>query len=157
MRRTLIMASRPNKIRLGPPQRNCPQPEEAIVTADTLPGTIVQKDATTGQFVSFATNGGGDGVKLYVLNHNFIGGGQIDDPVPAGDTGIGEQMFRENLLAALLSDAQDLDVLDKPLTPGVNPGELRVGIPGTDYIVAYGQEIYNNTTGSAQLVIIRPA
>lgn len=148
--------ARINKIRLGPVQRNCPQAEEAIMAADLAPGTIVYKNSN-GKFAAFATEGEGEGVKLYVLNHSFASGGQIDDDVEADTTGIAEPLFSEDLLAMLVATGNNLNVADKPLAISATAGVLKIGVPGTDFIVGYAQEIYNNNTGSSQLVRVRPA
>lgn len=148
--------ARYNSIRLGPPQNNCPQPEEAIVLADTTPGTFVFKNSSN-QFEAFGTEGGGEGVKLYVLNHDFVAGGQIDDVVEAGNTGIGEQLFREDFVAGLVATGNNITAIDTPLAVSSVAGVLKIGNPATEFIIGYAQEIYNNDTGSNQLVRIRPA
>ncbi|MCZ9609100.1 hypothetical protein K9J44_08385 [Enterobacter hormaechei] len=80
----MALAPRFHTVIAGPARKNDPQVIEAICKVAILPGSLVELDAS-GQFIYHAT-AGGPGVAL-AMQHNYIGGGDIRDAVPAGDTG----------------------------------------------------------------------
>lgn len=147
--------ARYNKIRQGPAQKNCPQVQEAIIVGATAPGTLVELNASN-QFVSGIAEGGDPLKKYYVLNHDFVGGGQIDDNVTAGVTAIGEPLFEETELAVLLLTGNNITKKDTPLTISATAGVLKIAT-GTDEVLFWSKEVYNNNTGSSQLLLCRPA
>ena len=149
--------ARLSRVFLGPAQRNCPQTRDRITAAAIAPGSLVFINSSN-QFAVHATDGGGSGVRLYVMNYNYLGGGQIDDNVPSGDTGTAYERFEEDILAMPLAAGQNITAQDTALASN-GDGTLRVGVVGTDYIVGFYAEDapYNNNTGSAQLVAVRQA
>ena len=80
----MALAPRFHTVIAGPARKNDPQVIEALCKVAILPGSLVELDAT-GQWIYHAT-AGGTGVPL-TMQHNYIGGGDIRDAVPAGDTG----------------------------------------------------------------------
>ena len=68
---------------------------------------------------------------------------------------IGIEMEDDHLYAARIANSVNITAVGTPLTPAAN-GTL--GIASTsDLIVAYSDEVYNNNSGSEQLIRIRPA
>lgn len=123
--------------------------ETRIVTADTLPGSVVF--ISSGEFAKYVTPGAVSN-KLYVLNTDYTNGKTADDVVAADDAGIGEYAETGREMAVLVAAASVL-VKDTPLTTAL-AGVLEIGTPGTDTIVAYSQEAL--TVGaSPELVRVR--
>lgn len=146
--------ARYNKVLIGPVGYNCPQTREAQMTAATAPGSLVF--LSSGKLAVHATDGGGSDTKLYLLDADFAGGGQIDDNVAQDDTGAAYHLEDDVIYGALVATANNIDVIGKPLTSN-GDGTLRVGVVGVDDILFYSDEIYNNTSGSAQIVKVRKA
>ena len=80
----MALAPRFHTVIAGPARKNDPQVIEAIMAAAVKPGSLVMLDSTGKLAVHNVA--GGAGVAL-ALQHNYIGGGDIRDAVPAGDTG----------------------------------------------------------------------
>jgi hypothetical protein len=80
----MALAPRFHTVIAGPARKNDPQVIEAIMAAAVKPGSLVMLDSTGKLAVHNVA--GGAGVAL-ALQHNYIGGGDIRDSVPAGDTG----------------------------------------------------------------------
>jgi hypothetical protein len=126
--------------------------ENRQMAAAALPGSIVAIDAND-HFAKFATDGAGEGVQLYVLGSDTLQGKRVTDAVDTGAIGIGNYMETGRSFAALVVAASALKH-DTPLAIGA--AGLRIGVVGTDHIVAYSKEIY--TVGaSAELVAVRAA
>ena len=81
----MALAPRFHTVIAGPARKNDPQVIEAIMAAAVKPGSLVMLDSTGKLAVH--NEAGGAGVAL-ALQHNYIGGGDIRDLVPAGDTGL---------------------------------------------------------------------
>lgn len=142
--------ARYNKIHLGPTQCNLPQTMEAIAAADTMPGSIVTVDG------ALAGTGDTSGVKLYIADTAWCSGGDTDTANASGDTMIMQNPLPDLIYAALLADGVNMTAKDFALKVGAN-GELVAATAGTDVVQFYGNEVYNNDTGSAQLVKVRVA
>lgn len=80
----MALAPRFHTVIAGPARKNDPQVIEAIMAAAVKPGSLVMLDSTGKLAVHNVA--GGAGVAL-ALQHNYIGGSDIRDAVPAGDTG----------------------------------------------------------------------
>ena len=65
------------------------------------------------------------------------------------------EMSGDNVLAARIADGVNITAIGTPLTPGAT-GTLAIAST-SDLIVAYSDEVYNNNSGSEQLLKIRPA
>jgi len=129
--------------------------ETALVEEATLPGSVVVYNSTTTKYDKFATAGGGSGIQLYVTHTDNLVGETSDTAVAADTTGVFEYIEKGRELAVLV-DATSVLVKDSPLTPGAIAGQLKIGTPATDHIVAFSQETY--TVGaSAELVRVRGA
>jgi len=141
--------ARYNAVFGGPVEKLKPQVRELPAAASTLPGSIVV--ATGGQFAlaDAATAG-----KVYIAQENYLTMKGPDTAVGTGDTLIGMELADDCLYRARVADGVNV-ALDAALAPGAN-GELVLA--GTaDRVVAFADEAYNNTSGSSQLVQVRPA
>lgn len=123
--------------------------ETRLVAADTLPGSVVF--ISSGEFAKYNTAGAVNS-KLYVLNTDYTNGKTSDDLVLTDDAGIGDYAETGREMAVLVAAASVL-VKDSPLTTDL-AGVLKIGVPGTDTIVAHSQEAL--TVGVApELVRVR--
>lgn len=145
-----------NKIHLGPACENRPQTEEALANVAIAPGSFVTKNAA-GEFILATSALAVEGTEVYVASENFTAGQQVDDDNPADETMIAYKRNPREILAALLANGQNVTRTDTPLTVTGSAGQLAIGTVGTDHIVAYAREVFNNNTGSARLIAIRPA
>lgn len=147
--------ARYNKIFLGPSKKVCAPAREAKSAAAMPAGAVCA--LTSGAFVPATATTAVEGVKLYVMDAGYCSGYTTDDSVPIGDTLIGLHLVPTCSYAALLATGNNVAAVDTPLTMSATGGQLEIGTPGTDHIVAYADEVYNNASGSAQLIAIRPA
>ncbi len=147
--------ARHNKIHLGPACENRPQTEEALATVAITPGTFVYRVA--GGFAPVTAALALAGRELYVASENWFAGLQVDDANAINQTMVAYKRNPREILAALLITAQNITAKDTPLAISATAGQLRIGVVGTDHIVAYSREVFNNNTGAAVLLAIRPA
>lgn len=145
--------ARYNKIDLGPAIENCPQIEEGISAVAVTPGSITRFDA--GAVVLASAADAVQGNQLYVADHQWCAGRDVDADTPAGETVLNHVPLNRKRYAALLLAGQNVLSVDTPLKVSATDGVLEIGTPGTDHIVAYSREAYNNTTGENQLIAIR--
>lgn len=141
--------ARYNAVFAGPVEKLKPQVRELPAAVDLTPGSIVV--ASGGQFAlaTAATTG-----KVYVVQENYLTMKGPDTSITAGNTAIGLEMADDCLYRARVATGTNV-TLDAALAPGAN-GEL-VLAGAADRVVAFAAETYNNTSGSAQLVQVRPA
>lgn len=142
--------ARYNKIDLGPAVENNPQTAEAIPTVAVTPGTIVLASGA----VATATNAR-QGDQLYIADHNWCAGQQVSDDNAANETMIMQLPLPRKKYAALLANGENVTAKDTALKVGAS-GLLEIATLGTDYVSFRADEVYNNNTGSAQLIIVRP-
>jgi hypothetical protein len=148
-----------SKIHLGPARKNDPQVFEAEAGAAITPGCLVV--LSSGRFVlaGAATVG-----KVWLAQENYLLQAGVDTaytayaaglPEVVGDTVLGLELQDDCLYAARIANGVNITAVGTALTPAAN-GLL--GIASTaDLIVAYADEIFNNTTGATALIRIRPA
>ncbi len=148
--------SRHNKIHLGPAVENCPQTAEGLADVAITPGSFVLYSATN-EFILATAALAVSGNELYVAAENFTAGLQVDDDNAADETMIAYERNPREILAGLLITGQNITKIGTPLALSATAGQLRIGVVGTDHIVAYSREIFNNNTGESQLIAIRPA
>lgn len=151
--------ARYTRIHLGPARRNDPQVREAEAGAAITPGSLMV--LTAGRFtLAGATTVG----KVWLAQENYLAQKSVDaaytayaagPPEVRGDTVLGLEMEDDTHYAVRVATGVNITAAGTPLTPGAN-GTLAIAALG-DLVVAYSDEIYNNDTGSAQLVRIRPA
>lgn len=148
--------ARHNKIHLGPACEVRPQTEEALADVAITPGAFVAYNATN-EFILATAAIAVEGRELYVASENWFAGLQVDDDNAADQTMVAYKRNPREILAALVITGQNITQRDTPLALSTTAGQLRIGVVGTDHIVAYSREVFNNNSGSAQLVAIRPA
>lgn len=90
-----------HKIIVGPANENGPQTEEAVLTAQLLPGQLVKLNPANQQFVATAK---GDALHL-VLMQNSLFGGDVTDAIAAGGYGVGTLIMGDTDYAAFVTCA----------------------------------------------------
>lgn len=139
-----------NKIYLGPVVEPLPQVRELKAAAALKPGRLVV--VTGGEF---ALAGADTNAKVRIVQDNYLQMKGVDDDWASGSTAIGMELLDGRVYAARIANGVNVS-LDTPLKLGAN-GTLAVATPGTDRVVAFSDEVYNNGTGSEQLIKIRVA
>jgi hypothetical protein len=142
--------ARYNKIFLGPVEKTKPQVKELLAAAALKPGRIVV--ITAGKFALAAATTIG---KVWLVQDNYLAMKSVDTDWAQDSTAIGIEMQDDHLYAARIATGVNVTAIGTPLTPGAN-GTLAIAAL-SDLVVAYSDEVYNNNTGSEQLIRIRPA
>lgn len=142
--------ARYNKIFLGPVDKPKPQVRELIASAALLPGRLAV--ISTGKFaLAGATTVG----KVWVIQDNYLQQKGVDDAWAQNNTAIGIEMEDDSIYACRIATGVNITAVGVALTPAAN-GTL--GIASTeDLVVAYSDEVYNNDSGSEQLLRVRAA
>lgn len=141
--------ARYNKIYAGPATQVTPQVRELPAAASTVPGSLVV--VTAGKFaLAGATTVG----KVWVAQDNYLAGKGVDDAIAANDVLIGMELLDEQFFNVRVATGNNLSI-GTPLTPAAD-GALAIAAT-SDLVVAYSEEAFNNTSGSAQLVRVRAA
>lgn len=139
-----------NKIFLGPVEKNHPQVREAIASVALKPGRLVVMSSGEFALAGAATVG-----QVLLVQDNYLASKGVDTDWAADSTAIAIEMQSDELYAARIANGVNITAKGVPLTPGAN-GTLAIAST-SDLIVAYSDEIYNNDSGSEQLLQVRPA
>ncbi|MHA0335818.1 hypothetical protein [Sphingomonas aquatilis] len=138
-----------NKIFAGPVDQNKPQVHERICATAVLPGTAVIDSGT-----QFAQAGAATASKILIVQDNYLAQKTVDDAWPAGDRVVAMEPLDELFFYVRVPTGTNI-------TRGVGlttnaAGKFVVATTGQRVIMT-GEETYNNTTGSDQLVRARKA
>ena len=146
----MALAPRFHTVIAGPARKNDPQVIEALMAASIKPGSLVMLDSAGKLAVHNVA--GGAGVAL-ALQHNYIGGGDIRDSVPAGDTGAAI-MCEDDVDYHMLVKAGEVLLENEGLVSAGDGTLARATTPATYKVLFYSRE--KITLGAeAQLVKVR--
>lgn len=142
--------ARYNKIFLGPFQKNTPQVRELIGDVALTPGTLVVVSSGKWALAGASTVG-----KVWIVQDNYLQLKGVDTAWADEETVVGMELLPEMFYAGRIDNGVNISAIGTALTPAAN-GLL--GIASTsDLIIGYSEEVYNNNSGSTQLIRFRPS
>lgn len=139
-----------NKIYAGPVTEATPQVREAPAAAAVTPGQLIV--LSSGEFTPAGATTIG---KVWVAQDNYLALKGVDVAYAEDDVVIGMELLDEQFFNVRVANGVNITAVGTPLTPGAS-GTLAIAST-SDLVVAYSEEIYNNNTGSTQLVRVRAA
>lgn len=144
------MAERFNKIFLGPVDKPKPQVRELISDAALKPGRLVVISSGKWALAGATTIG-----KVWLVQDDYLQLKGTGDDHAIGDTVPAIEMEDDSIYAARIANGVNISAIGTPLTPAANGTLAAASV--SDLIVAYSDEVYNNNSGSEQLLRIRAA
>ena len=142
--------ARYNKIFLGPVEKNHPHVRELLAAAALKPGRLAV--ISSGKFALAGASTIGE---VWLIQDNYLAMKSVDDDWAQDSMAIGIVMKDDELYAARIANGVNITAIGTALTPGAN-GTLAIAST-SDLIVAYSEEVYNNNSGSEQLLRVRAA
>ncbi len=140
--------ARYNKIYAGPWRESMPQVAEALATVETLPGCLVVWTAAGLLDLADGTTTG----KVLVAQDNYLAMKGVDDAWAADSTMVAIELLDEQFVNVRVATGNDIARGDA-LTPAA--AGLVAKAAGSDKVIGYAEETYNNDTGDSQLVRMR--
>lgn len=142
--------ARVNKIYLGPVDSPKPQVRELLASVALKPGRLLVISSGKWALAAATTVG-----KVWLCQDNYLQLKGVDDDWAADNSAIGMELLDNQLYAARIATGVNITAIGTPLTLGAS-GTLAIAST-SDLVVAYSDEVYNNDTGSEQLLRIRAA
>ena len=142
--------ARYNTIFGGPSTVRAPQVEEARANVALTPGHIVI--LSSGNFILHNVAGGRGPVR--VVQENYLANKTPDDVIAQNNTAMGIIPMPDQILRVLVANGQNVA---KGAKLQSNGSGLCIIAAASDEVLFYAEEAFNNNTGSAQLVQVRPA
>jgi hypothetical protein len=140
-----------NKIFAGPVTQVTPQVREAPAADGNIkPGNLIV--LSSGNFTRAGASTIG---KVWIAQDNYLAGKGTDDAYASGDVVIGMELLDEQFFNGRVATGVNISAVGTALTPGAN-GTLAIAST-SDLVIGYAEEIYNNASGSDQLVRFRAA
>lgn len=142
--------ARYNKIYAGPVSEPLPHATEGILNGAYLPGTAVIRSGA-----NLAQAGANSNEEILILQDNYLVGKGVDDAWPSGDRGVALRLLDVDLFNVRVPTGVSVVGGVTKLTTNAS-GRFVIATTG-QRIIAIAAETYNNTSGSDQLVRVRPA
>lgn len=141
-----------NKIYAGPVDKVLPQVREALVATGVslTPGMLAV--LSSGKFTLAGATTVGD---VYVVQDNYLAGGDVEDTYAAGERALGLIPEPGKFYNVIIPTGTNITEIGTPLAPAAN-GKVGIATDG-DYVIFTAEEVYNNNTGKDQLVRVRAA
>jgi hypothetical protein len=141
--------ARYNKIFLGPVEKNKPQVRELpAADSDLTPGNLLV--IVSGEFDNAAATTVG---KVWIAQDNYLAMKGVDTDYATDDVVIGMELLPEMLYAGRIANGVNISAIGTALTPAA--GGLLAIASTSDKVIGYAEEVYNNTSGSEQLIRFR--
>lgn len=142
--------ARYNKIFAGPTSENTPQIHEAVSAVAVKPGRLVVNSAGAFALAGATTKG-----RMFVVSENTVCLKDVDTDYAIGETIMAYEPLDEQVFRVRLATGQNVTAAGLELSPAAN-GEVKVAAT-TEYVAFFAAEVYNNTSGSGQLINVRAA
>lgn len=142
--------ARYNKIFAGPTSENTPQVHEATSAVAVKPGRVVVNSGSAFALAGATTKG-----RMFVVAENYLAMKDVDTDYAIGETIMAYELLDEQVFRARLATGENASAVGIELSAAAN-GELQIAA-ATEFVVAFAGEVYNNTSGSGQLINIRAA
>lgn len=135
----------------GPIEKTQPQSEDFDVDVATTPGTICTLN-TDQELVAHATQGGRG--SFFIVGEQTTTQSDVETDIPANETATAFYPQQDCFYHVLVETGTNMTREVTQLTSN-GSGVLEVAASG-DEVLFIASETYNNTSGSNQLVLVRP-